>query len=160
MLSKLVQEYLTAKGYHIGVRARKRLRFDADDAHVSQGGRPSKLNCDDTLQLARDILGRHSKPGSTVITVERHDSGFAKVRGRRSGERGYVGSMSLLAAPQNIYDVEPDLQKTMSLPTWRKLLRQNFGQYRMGARRTDVCTHCNNPFHLLLNPPPNTKTLG
>ena len=144
----IVQEYLTAKGYHIGVKARKRLRFDADDAPVSRGGRPSTLQCEDTLQLARRILGKHSKPGSKVLTVERHDKGFSKVSGRRrvSSERGYVGSMSLLAAPENIYDMEPDLQKTMCVTTWRKLLRQNFGEYRIGARRTDVCTHCNT-FH-------------
>lgn len=51
--------------------------------------------------------------------------------------------MSLLAAPTTIYDMEPELQKVMSAPTWRRILRQSFGEFRLAARRTDICTHCN-----------------
>ena len=39
----------------------------------------------------------------------------------------------------------------MRVPRWRRLLNEHFGEYRLGARRTDICTHCNT-FHTKVVP--------
>lgn len=49
----IAQEYLTEGISHSTYRARKRLRLEACSAEVSRGGRPSKLQKEDLLQLAR-----------------------------------------------------------------------------------------------------------
>ena len=139
---------LQKHGYHVGHRAKKRLFVDEPEDNPR--GRPRISEQPHLLQLAQEVLGRHSKPGSKVVTVQQSEEGKRKVRGRVPDTEG-VAAMSLLAAPGSIYDMEPELQKNMSVPSWRRLLKEHFGEYRLGARRTDICTHCNT-FHTKVVP--------
>lgn len=133
-------DWLSKNGYHIGARMRKRL-FDEDALPRQSGGRPSKVNDASLVEIARSVLGRHSKAGSRIVTVERTSHGYAKVTKNKDGAES-IPSVSLLVAPQHIYDMEPDLQRQMSSSTFLRMLRGHFGEFRKSGRATDVCHHC------------------
>ena len=62
---KIDVDYLSAQGYHVGHRARKRLRADAEEPQ--RGGRPKKMDDHELLMMAKDVLSRHSKPGIRIV---------------------------------------------------------------------------------------------
>ena len=97
--------------------------------------------------LARNLLEKHSKDGTVPVVVEQHADGRnAGVRGRMrkdgGSSRAIVPSKTLLATPAAIWQDSPELQRAMSLPTFRSIIHRAFGEYRQGQRETDVCSHC------------------
>lgn len=146
-----IQRSVLAKlGYSIGPSAWARVQAESKTVK-SVGGRPRLVDKDNLLEIAEEVLGRHSKVSSKVATV--YKSSFTGRFGRLAGntrgkEKMHVQAMSLLARPQAIFEQEPDLRSHMSLYSWRKILKEHFGEYRVGARKTDMCSHCQK--HLLL----------
>ena len=132
-------EFLSKNGYSIGARARKRLR--EPDMKPDQGGARRKFDDAELLACAQEVLAKHSKAGSKVVRAQKTDQGWRKVRGQGSGAET-VPSESLLAAPGTIYSSEPALQQQMLVVTFRKMVREHFGNYRLGSRKTDMCSHC------------------
>ena len=130
-------------GYDIGEKAFRRAR-NLEETEVSKGGRPSKMEDAEILQLAEAVLSRHSKTGTKLATVKaRKDKpGFFDRHSKKKADNLIVPSMSLLSRPGTIYEQEPELQQHVSRQTWQKLLRTHFAQYRVAARRTDLCVHC------------------
>lgn len=124
----------------MGIILDKRL-FDEDALPRQSGGRPSKVNDASLVEIARSVLGRHSKAGSRIVTVERTSHGYAKVTKNKDAAES-IPSVSLLVAPQHIFDMEPDLQRQMSSSTFLRMLRGHFGEFRKSGRATDVCHHC------------------
>ncbi|CAJ1427156.1 unnamed protein product [Effrenium voratum] len=142
-------DLLQSHGYRIGARAKRRLQ--TDDCVEGKRGRPRIYDRPEMLDLARKVLGKHSKPGSKIVAVEATESGHRRYRGKTAAETAAVPAVSLLAMPSTIYDSEPQLREKMAAPTCRKMLRECFGEYRVGSRKTDMCTHCNT-FHCQLVP--------
>ena len=56
------------------------------------------------LDLARKVLGKHSKPGSKIVAVEATESGHRRYRGKTAAETAAVPAVSLLARPSTICD--------------------------------------------------------
>ena len=138
---RIDQEYLRAYGYVIGRRQQKRLR-EGGAEEPKRPGRPRIVDNEELLDKAREILAKHSKAGSSVVRGRKTEHGWRKVRGGGKDAREDVASESLLATPGTIYNAEPDIHGKISESSWRKLLKEHFGQFRLAARKTDICSHC------------------
>ncbi|CAE8743686.1 unnamed protein product [Polarella glacialis] len=153
---QMTRQTLNANGYRVGKRAWSSMSPQDEDPHTpsakktrrlseftSRGGRPRKLDDQALIDLTRDILQKYAKPGSKPAVVTVSNTGYASAGGRTSAnDKSIVPSFSLLAAPGSIWADNPDLQKEICLPSFRRLLQQSFAEFRPGHRRTDICTHC------------------
>ena len=131
-------------GYNIGLAAWSRVK-EPEKTVKSKGGRPRIAEKGDVLELAEEVLGRHSKVSSKVATVRKSSvpGRFGRADGKVSeADKTHVQAMSLLARPKTIYEQEPALRSQMSLSTFRRVLQSHFGEFRVGARKTDMCSHC------------------
>ena len=113
------------------------------EAARNKGGRPTKLT-QPLINVAKRVLAGHTKPGSKVAHVHKNKDGtFGQPRSRGSqANEAVVPGESLLTAPKRLWRDNAALHTQMSLPTFYKLMRQNFAQVRKGHRCTDICSHC------------------
>ena len=146
---RIDRKVLAAYGYNIGKYAERTARSGAS---VSKGGRPSKLDDPEVLQVAELVLSRHSKVGSKLATVSarKEKAGYFQRHSKRGEENECVPAMSLLSRPTTIYEQEPELRELFSASSWRKLLRTHYAQYRVANRQTDMCSHCQKYTELVL----------
>ena len=71
------------------------------------------------------------------------DGSFGPPRNRGSqDEELVVPSQSLLKTPQRVWEEHPELRQQMSRSSFYALMKGKFAEFRGGARRTDICSHC------------------
>ena len=146
------QEFLKKQGYPIGRKAwatvQKRAREGGQlgrrevEAQLRGGGR--KKVDHSLLEVTRQVLLQHAKPGSTVAHVHRNEDGTlgqARRRGEKSQE-AVVPSQSLLSKPARIWQEHPEIRQRISRSGFYKLMKQSFADFRPGQRATDICSHC------------------
>ena len=127
------QEFLKKQGYPIGRKAwatvQKRAREGGQlgrrevVAQLRGGGR--KKVDHSLLEVTRQVLLQHAKPGSTVAHVHRNEDGTlgqARRRGEKSQE-AVVSSQSLWSKPARIWQEHPEIRQRISRSGFYKLIK-------------------------------------
>ena len=109
-------------GYPMGdIRWRK---AGCPDETINPGGRPSKVNCEETIKMVQDALDSNSQPSSSVC---------------QKGETWSVVN-ALTSNPTAVFQKEAAIHSEISIRT--RILRRHLVEYKTPRTLTDWCQHC------------------
>ena len=146
------RRFLQKQGYRLGQaawksvlkRTKQNVKLDRRKREMhTKGGRPSKVN-PDFIEVTRQVLAQHSKPGSQLAHVHRHSDGtfgHHKPRGSQEDAR-VVPAQSLLTKTARMWQDHPEIHNRVSKSMFYKVLKRHFADFRPGHRKTDICSHC------------------
>lgn len=102
----------------------------AEEASSSTGGRPSKVNDTDLINMVGKVLEDHVKESERVVVVGRGE------------KRRMVIAKHLMKSRYRLWCEIPRLHNSLAWSTFRLLVRLHFPFVRSPKRNTDVCKHC------------------
>ena len=102
------------------------------EAAVNKGGRPSKVQNKQVVELVRAELNKHIKESERVVVV-----------GRGASKRMVVAK-HLEKSRHRLWREAPNLHQQMGYNTLKQILKLHFPHVRNARRSTDICKHCKN----------------
>ena len=119
------------RGLHISNRRWRRARH-GDAVKVRKGGRPSKVDNPENVDLVREVAMLHSQ----------ETSDFVSVVNPRTGAREAVFARALSTTRYDMYLSAPSVLAAMSFQVFLLVLRRWFPEVRKARKKTDYCDHC------------------
>ena len=126
LVRKLVRsrEEAVQLGYNMGaVRWNK---AGSPDVTFNPGGRPSKVDCPETIKAVQAALDQHSQPSSSVC---------------QKGDALAVVN-TLTSNPTAVFNKAASVKEQISVHTYRRILRKHLQEYKAPRTLSDFCQHC------------------